>query len=153
MSDAREKFLGVLSGVLERFAFVFVEASDGDPGIAGFKDRLLQAAIMFRGKAEGAIALSAPAALCKEMAANILGMDPEEADDDAGEDALKEIVNVICGEMMPVLFGEKEVVDLTVPALCRIDSGKWQELAADPGTVKLWVEDQPILASLTVVNG
>ena len=68
------------------------------------------------------------------------------------EDAIKELVNIVCGELTPSLFGDREVFDLTVPRLYRIDWSKWQELAADADTIRLWVEDKPILASLTMVT-
>lgn len=152
MDTSREILLQVLSNVLEQFAFMFVEAPEQDTAPGDPHETYLHVAITFQGKQEGSICLTAPESLCREMAANVLGTDPGEAGPGEGEDAIKELVNIVCGELTPSLFGEREVFDLTVPHLYRIDWSKWQELAADSEAVRLWVDDKPILASLTMAN-
>lgn len=148
----RAKFLDVLSEVLERFAFMFVEGAE--EGAAGSDPRgeYLYAVITFSGRTQGVITLLAPDALCREMAANILGMDAGELAETAGEDAIKELVNIICGELTVVLYGDADVFNLTVPALYRVDKGKWREFSADPDSVKLSVEGQPLIANLMIAG-
>jgi CheY-specific phosphatase CheX len=141
----------VVTGTLEQFAFMFVETEDSKR-LADFPGDYLHAVITFSGPRQGSVALTAPETLCREMAANVLGVDADDAGSDIAEDSLKELVNIICGELTPALYGDKNVFELTVPSLYRIDRSKWQELAADRENIRLWIDDKPILASLLLVN-
>ena len=149
--ETRNTFLKVVTGVLEQFAFMFVETED-ERRVAEYTGEYLHAVITFTGSRQGTVALTAPVALCHEMAGNVLGLDPEEAGADVAEDVLRELVNIITGELTATLFGNQDVFNLTVPSLYRIDRGKWRELAAEQEVVKLWIDDKPILASLLLLN-
>ncbi len=143
-------FVKVLSDVLERFAFMFVEGREEIDGSVE-KGEYLYAAISFSGRTQGAVSLAAPEGLCREMAANVLGVSADEMEDTFGEDALKELLNIVCGELTVALFGNKEVYNLTIPQLYRIDSGKWREMLADHGIVRLSIEGKMLLANLMLV--
>ena len=143
----REKLLRVVEDVLERFAFMFVEKDD-EKRLSGASADCLHAVITFKGKTMGGLSVTAPTALCREMAANVLGLDPVELGDGAEEDALQELANVICGSLIPELFGDHDAFDLTVPILYHVGTEKWNELAAEKDTVGLWIDDKPILFSL-----
>ncbi len=151
MKQTQSIFLEVVKQVLERFAFMFSEIDD-EARFVEVEGPFLYASITFSGNRQAVISLTAQESLCKEMACNILGVEPSEIDAEAGSDALKELANVVCGELIPALYGNKEVFDLTVPSAYRIDSGKWQELVADRDNMQLWVEDRPMLASLTIAG-
>ena len=150
--NVRAAFLEVLSGVLERFAFMFVESADECGAEGDVKGAYLYAVITFTGRTQGAISLAAPDDLCREMAANVLGMDPSETVETAGEDALKELVNIICGELTVALYGNEDVFNLTVPNLYRVDRSKWRELGADSDSVKLSLEGKPLVANLMIAS-
>jgi CheY-specific phosphatase CheX len=151
-TETREIFMQVIADVLERFAFLFVEA-DEDKQILQFADDFLHASITFSGKQMGILTVSSPVTLCREMAANVLGISSEDASQGDAEDALKELVNIICGTLTPQLFGDREVFDLTEPRLYQIDRGKWRELVADRENIRLWIEDKPILFNLALAPG
>ncbi len=155
MKKEQTIFLETIRDVLEQFAFMFCE-SDDEKLFRDCQGPFLHVSITFsrggRESGQAALSLTAPESMAVELAGNILGLDPAEVDADAGPDALKELINVVCGEVIPKLYGNKEVFDLTVPSLCRIDSGKWNELVADPDNLRLWVDDRPMLAMLTVAN-
>jgi CheY-specific phosphatase CheX len=151
MKETQKVLLGVVRNVLERFTFMFCETDD-EKRFADCQGPFLYASVTFSGSRQAMISLTAPESLCLEMAANILGADPSEIDAEAGVDAIKELVNVVCGELIPALYGDKEVFDLTVPSAYRIDTGKWLELVAVPENMQLWVEDRPVLASLALAG-
>ena len=149
--EAQNTLLNVVSDVLQRFAFMFAEAPENPDQI--WQGTYLHSTIAFRGPGSGTISLMAPEPLCTDSAANILGvMDTSDLTPDAGEDAIKELSNVICGEFVSILYGSKVIVDLTVPVLCRTDSSKWREMAADSRSFIRDVEGQPMLVSLILAD-
>jgi CheY-specific phosphatase CheX len=148
-------FRGVVEGVLERFAFILAEAdSDGAPGAEWGKraGEYLHVSIAFSGPSEGVVNLTAPDGLCRQLAANVLGGEPDEMTGEQAGDALKELANVICGELIECLFGTDSVFHLTIPMLMRVDEGKWRELMADSAALRLVVEDSVLLANLVLVR-
>lgn len=64
------------------------------------------------------------------LAANMLGVDPSHADAQARRDALGEVGNVVCGNVLPLLGGRTAVFHLAAPvpvplaeALAELDAG------------------------------
>lgn len=120
---------------------MFSEAADDTP--PNLKGEYFHTTITFSGNGpEGSLNLCMPRQLCMDMAANVLGTSPEETSEALAEDALKELSNIICGELTAALYGNTEVFHMSVPSLYRIDKGKWQELSADVDCVKFLVADQ-----------
>jgi CheY-specific phosphatase CheX len=148
-------FRSVAENVLERFAFTLAEEDvDSSPDEAWRKRgcSYLHSSIAFSGPAEGVVNLTAPEELCRELAANVLGGEVSEMGRTQAEDALKELANVMCGELTERLYGEKAVFDLTVPSVCEIDGGKWRELTADANALRLKVETGVLLANLVLAG-
>jgi len=135
-----------------RFAFMFVDVVDKFNETGTGNSDYLHVMITFTGKTQGAISLTAPEGLCREMAANILGVDEGELNKQSGEDAIKELVNILCGELTVRLYGDKEVFNLTVPCLYRVGWDKWREITADSESIKLYLEDKPFIANLMIVS-
>lgn len=54
----------------------------------------------------------------QELAANMLGLDDEEGiTEDQRFDALKETMNVICGNLLPAIAGDEVVFDIDMPEI------------------------------------
>ncbi len=148
MSDLPAIAQHSLKSVLEDFAFMFCEEVDplevDLPEGAFFK-----ASITFRGPRAGALALFATIDFCRQVHANILGMDPE--DDDASEasesDAIKELLNVTCGQFLEELSGPDALYDLGVPAIETLSREQVREAAESLEMVCLIVEDHPVILS------
>jgi hypothetical protein len=60
-------------------------------------------------------------------------------------DALKELLNTICGQFITSMFGDEPVFDLTVPETKIISLDEWQESVDSGNFLSLNVEDEPIL--------
>lgn len=151
MSEKNNEVLArITTGVFERFAFMFVE--EPEENSLEWRGDYLFSTITFEGPSKGALSVMAPEPLCRELAANVLGVDEDDADDAITEDALKELSNIILGELVAELFGTEAVFNLTVPSLFRVDRSKWQELCADTDNVHLLVEDQPVLVNLVTID-
>ena len=147
--ETMDKLHETVISILERFAFMFAEAPEGKTD--EWHGEYFHATITFDGPGKGAVSITAPAPLCKEIAANVLGeLDADEIAPEIAADAVKELLNVICGELVAELYGTKEVINLSVPSLEITDKGKWCELAADDGVIKVMIEEQPMIVSMLI---
>jgi CheY-specific phosphatase CheX len=113
--DRRETILSVIGSVLEDAAFIFTEAID--PAAGSEPAAIEGVTLSFSGERSGVFRLWAEEGFLKLLAANMLGI--EENDADARErraDALREIINIITGNVLTELFGTVAVFELGIPA-------------------------------------
>ncbi len=103
--------------------------------------------ISYKGDRAGAIILIVSAETAKILAYNILGIDEDEEDlpFESSMDALKELLNTICGQFITSRYGDEPVFDLTVPETKIISLDEWQESVDSGNFLSLNVEDEPIL--------
>lgn len=101
MSDA---VLAVLAQVAEQMGFLTPTGpGDGPPPGA------LLAAVPYAGAGAGRVVVAAAPELAQALARNLLALDPDAAvaERDA-QDALRELCNVVAGNLLPVVLGEGE---------------------------------------------
>lgn len=145
-NDQRAIIRGSLCDILENFAFMFAEAPDDHKAP---DEPCLAVRMSFAGPLSGTALLAVPASLAAELAANVLGVDPEEQDNPLmAMDALKELLNVATGNFVTALAGEMPVFDLSIPERVEFDPAKWNALSDSPDAIVLLVEDRPILLSV-----
>lgn len=134
--------------VLEKQTFLFADPTD--------KRRLPQsgptytrATMTFRGEPSGALVLAAPHELCRQIAANMLGMEPNDRPAiENGADALQEVLNVTCSHFLTSSAGETPVFDLSPPDASDVGEAEWKALLDDPNTLVFLCEDMPIALHL-----
>lgn len=148
MQDDHDRLLSeVFQLVLQQFTFMYGEPAEKDvlpdPG-----DDLMLARMTFCGAQGGAMALAAPAALCGEMAANILAEDDVAVPVYRGADALGEVLNMACGHVTSSL--DDDAVDLSPPVVTHLSRPEWDEMASASHSIAFVVEDRPVLLSLGV---
>ena len=150
MTDERRERIGeIIVGIIEKQAFLLGEpvgrgelADDiGD----GFK-----AAVNFSGHASGNLRLQASRATCQELAANVLGVDEEDIDDAAARDAIGEMLNVLCGNILTELAGADPIFDLSPPTVEAAGAGDWKAALSAPGALAFLMEDEPFVVALAV---
>ncbi len=117
----RRNYSQVLSEVaaetLEQLAFIFSFADDPQEDAIWDED-VTGCHVTFSGPHQGEILLVINSAVLPELAANMLGMDDdEEPPQEHQEDALKEALNVICGNLLPKIGGVEAVFDISAPAI------------------------------------
>jgi CheY-specific phosphatase CheX len=148
MKDAQETLERVIVDVLERFAFMFAETCEEsrDAVDGGYAVELT-----FSGPDCGSLRIAANDVMCRELAVNVLGADDvDELDPSAPGDALKELANIVLGQLVADLFGEKAVFGLSIPTLLTcVDNAPLQDEVA---SVALLVDDEPMIASLAVAE-
>ena len=138
----------VVADVLERFAFSFVEDEEPQFHEAGW----LLSDLTFNGPVHGKVSLALSRELASELGVNILGVEPSAAPPDLPEDAVKELTNIICGDLLFRLYGPQAIFDLCVPALRTAASSLnlEQEMPSDAIVVELSIEGHRIAAWLTL---
>jgi CheY-specific phosphatase CheX len=79
--------------------------------------------IAFRGIFSGRLVLRVFGPILSVVVGNMLGEDESEMPREAQLDALGELANVICGNVLPAIAGDRETFALTPPALLTEISG------------------------------
>ena len=143
----------VLCDVLEQMAFMFADPISPQD-IPGVSENALSTTMHFDGPTTGQLSLSVPAAICPTIAENMLGVEPDdERVLEKAQDALKEVLNIACGNILTLVAGEEPVFDLTIPEVSEISPDEWQSFAADPDTVAFVVDDYPLLLRFQIAAG
>lgn len=150
--DLIENLAQTLAEVLEVQAFLFAEPvapaslilPEG-PGV--------RASISFVGASlNGSIELLCPQSLCGELAANILGVEAEEIESETdAEDALKEVLNIACGQFLTRCYGSGPVFTLSLPCLEPATTEEWKSWVGQAEVLGLEIEATPLLARLSLV--
>jgi len=137
----------VLASVLETFAFVVPDLIDV-PDVPAVSGELMSAAINFSGAASGTMSVCAPAALCVELAANILGIDEDDVDAVMkGADTLGEVVNIAAGHLATAVDPTAKT-NLHPPVVSRIDEAEWMRAVESSASRCYLVEDRPVVVTV-----
>jgi len=104
---------------LEKLAFMF--AFPGDEGDWS-EDSMLAGKISFTGPFSGIMVMTISKEVLQELTVNMLGLDDgEETAEKNRSDALKETLNVICGNLLPAIVGDGLFFDIGVPEVLPSD--------------------------------
>jgi hypothetical protein len=136
--------------VLEQLAFMFAEPAGRD-AFAAPDGEWLALSMGFSGPLSGALQLAVPPGLCVALAANMLGMDDDDEEAaDKGLDAMKEVLNVTCGNILTELAGTEPVFTLTIPEVKPLDAPGWADWLADPAAMGFLIDEHPALLRFRV---
>ncbi|HEN20425.1 MAG TPA: chemotaxis protein CheX [Desulfobacteraceae bacterium] len=103
----------VAEETLEKLAFMFVSREYDREDID--YNSIVAASISFSGPFSGKLVLTISTNSIPELSANMLGVEEDETTPDQQDDALKETLNVICGNILPAIAGKKAVFNITAP--------------------------------------
>lgn len=105
---------------LEKLAFMFAFPYEGEEGEP--RDSMVAGSVSFTGPFSGTLVMTISIEVLQELAANMLGLDDgEEPTEDHRSDALKETMNVICGNLLPAIAGDEVIFDIGVPEVLPAD--------------------------------
>jgi hypothetical protein len=107
--------------------------------------------IEFRGAQAGALELCTPDAFGVVLAANLLGVEPTDADaKEKTSDALRELLNVACGALLrnSGATGNGAVVEMSVPSQSKFDLAGWDAFVASPDAVVIDADGQKVAVRL-----
>lgn len=146
METNRQEILeNILISVVEEFAFMFAEPlSPEEPAPAPVA--CLVVSVSFSGEHKGAVTIATDTAFPEILRENVLGVgNDSEASADIAQDALRELANVLTGQLVTALYGKARQYDLSVPDLREGDSSTWQQLTESPGTEEFRIDQESLL--------
>ena len=136
-----------LCKALETMAFMIGEAPEeqGDAPAESYLARMC-----FEGPVSGTIEILAGCELARSLALNISG--DKQAEQDKSVDALKELLNVTCGLLLPLLPSlATDTFKFTVPELVSTgDAEQWRQFVGQDDVVVLEVSGELIATRLRV---
>ena len=115
MAQTMTKVATIFSEVMANLAFMFpdqeeVEAAPGD--------LWLETTISYKGSHCGTLHFRCTREFSFVLASNLLGLEPDdESVESKADDAVKEFLNVVCGQLVTALHGTEEVFNLTIPEI------------------------------------
>lgn len=131
----------VANETLEKLAFIFAFADDERsndgpaPAMTGRVD--------FNGYFSGVLMMRISQGVVTELAVNMLGLDDDsEISDAEQQDAFKEMLNVICGNLLPAIAGDQMEFYIGPPMVLAEDDARIELNQKDPLCVaRLMLED------------
>ncbi|MCE5279000.1 MAG: chemotaxis protein CheX [Planctomycetaceae bacterium] len=141
MQPCRETLARIAEDTFASLAFMFpVEPQEAPPSAAP----PVIASVAFHGPWRGWLEMSLPPEMMAPLAANILGADdPADTDVEKQVDALKEVLNVICGNLLPVIDSPQSEYTVAAPLMQKADlagpdaAATETSICLDSGTVQL----------------
>ncbi len=144
-SELRNIIIKVTCETFEKLAFMFGEQAEKDEVEAESEDYIM-ATMSFSGDKQGKIGIVVPVEITPTIAHNILGIDEdEELPSGSDEDALKEVLNTMCGQFLTSIYGSEPVFNLTIPEAERVDAEKFEEILEMEKTMAIDIDDSPVL--------
>jgi len=113
-------------------------------------DRTCTAWVGYAGHFSGALVVTVSEDMLAPMAVNILGLDEDSPPDETVQiDALKELVNVVCGNVLPQIAGTHVVFNVHAPQLAdeNLSHDNWEGLTPAV-TVDVFFEEGQATLSL-----
>ncbi len=115
------------------------------------KGDALNVRIEYTGEHAGELGLIIEKPLATLMAARILGLaHTKDVYDDMIEDALRELLNVVCGHFVTLMYGYTPVLKISLPKVFTIGSAVCNVLRTNPNVCTFMVEDSPLLGQVKV---
>jgi CheY-specific phosphatase CheX len=131
----------VANDTLEKLAFLFTFPDDGR--VADGHDPAVDGRVDFSGYFDGSLLMRISASVIPELATNMLGLDDDaEISNVEQQDALKEMLNVICGNALPAIAGDNVEFNIEAPEIIsQKDAEKLKKKAKPACAVRLMLEE------------
>jgi len=158
-SDRKRVIGDVFESVLQNLAFMFVEAVEKETlesmeSPQDLPEKFIKASMAFTGSIRGRVNLMVPDELAKELASNIIG---KEIDKNISQrhlnDALKEVLNVTCGNLLSAVVGTEQVFDAASPILSEHDQKDWKAFLEERDSIPFMIEDWPAVLQFLIDEG
>ena len=152
MNEKISKILeGIAGETFEGLAFMFGFPEEDENADSG--ESMVVTRVGFQGPFSGQLTMAVTQQTVQELTENMLGLDDgeEEVSPDDQADALKETINVICGNLLPAIAGKDAVFDIHPPEILADTSSLEKTSHGELMSVaKLSIDDEPCHLSLFI---
>lgn len=143
----RNRINRILSRVTEeifgKLAFMFSFPEEGFEDESPSPSAPVVTDVSFEGPFAGRVAISLSSDLLPELAGNMLGADDNEATTmEERYDALKELINVVCGNLLPQIAGKQAIFNVGTPRIADPEAAGPADGETLLGETLLSVEDE-----------
>ena len=109
----------IFSEVLADLAFMFTDNEDIEPSP---DDVWLEATISYDGSVSGTLRFHCTGTFSVLLAANLLGTSPDDENAESNaNDAVKEFMNIVCGQFITATHGTQDIFNVTIPQIIEIE--------------------------------
>lgn len=148
MSEWKEQVEETCTRILEDWAMMMVEPSSAEEFSEADAPAHMVSVIRFTGKVNGEYRIWCGDEFAATLATNLLGL-MEDASNEEKLDSLREMANVLCGNILTELYGTDSVFDLKIPEIVTpVDDTPegWQQ----EETIWLLGDDAPLAMTFVV---
>jgi len=108
-------------------------------------------AVGFHGPFNGKLIVTLPEAVLGELTGNMLGLDDDaEIPVETQQDALKELANVVCGNVLPEIAGATVVFNVAAPELIDASTPVSQDGLSTAATSEIFLDSGPASLELLI---
>jgi len=151
-TSTQEQLSRTFLEVVEQLTFMFGEPEGKDQLEVGGFD-FMTAAINFQGDLNGELTIAVPDNITAEIAANILGLEPEDVQSEEMRcDALAEMLNVVCGHVIMAIAGTDANFKLGAPVTGQAERDKLDLMIDSDDYMGLILDDNPVFLGLVLEN-
>ena len=139
-----------ITEALETMAFMMVMPPEEELPVP---EQSIRVDMNFTGPVRGKVELMAGLDFTWNMAANVMGLDPDDEEAKSkGTDAFKELVNTVCGVLLPKLASSpKDIFDVSIPNAQTFETtDDWNNFITQSDVRVLDVDCQPVAVRLTI---
>lgn len=131
--------------VLEQYAFLLGEPPASGTPSPSFPSPSWIVTIAFSGARAGAVGMVVPPDLAAQAAANLHGGELPQAGDERAGDAVKELLNIVCGHYLHEIEDGKGLFDLSAPVRRAMAREQVAQCVQGKPQAALVVEGSPFL--------
>lgn len=107
--------------------------------------------VRFHGPFDGKLIVMLPQAVLGELTANMLGLDEDDnISIESRHDALKELANVVCGNVLPEIAGTVAVFNVAAPELIDAATPTSEEGLSTAAMAEIYLDSGPATLELLV---
>jgi CheY-specific phosphatase CheX len=148
MANIYEQIHAVIVRIMEDWALMLVEQAEANTSIFELEQPFYVSQVSFKGVVNGRYSIVCQSEFGKTLATNLLGME-EEISDSQIKDALKEMINVMSGNLLTDTYGADNVFNLTSPEVTTAGAEEVERLFERPHFCYLG-DDQPVAVSFVL---
>ncbi len=143
MTDHKEHIRAVAARVLEDWSMFMLDEQPSELSIFETDDIFFCSQLKFKGPVNGSYVVICQKPFMLSLANNLLGENGNVSDQDQA-DALGELVNVLCGNMLTEVYGTDVVFELTPPHVSAIEPEQLPQFV-NPLAVGFSADENPVL--------